>query len=140
MPTTQLSCRQPALLDEGRQAPAPLQVPSLEQSPALALLFAQRDFGSEPPLSTLEHVPAWLVPVPLQVLQRPPEAALAQALLQHTPSVQKPLWHWLAAVHAAPFTFSPQEFFTQVFGATQSVSFVQVVMQVLEAHTKLPHD
>jgi hypothetical protein len=65
---------------------------------------------------------------------------LAQAVLQHTPSVQNPLWHWLAAVHAAPFTFSPQEFFTQVFGLTQSVSLAQVVMQTPEAHKKLPHD
>jgi hypothetical protein len=88
----------------------------------------------------LEHVPAWLVPVPLQVLQRPPEAASAQAVLQHIPSVQKPLWHWLAAVHAAPFTFSPQEFFTQVFGATQSVSLVHVVLQAPESHRKWPHD
>ena len=140
VPSTQLSCRQPALLDEGRQAPEPLQVPSFEQSPVLASLFTQRDFGSEPPLSTLEHVPTRLVPVPLQVLHRPPETASAQAELQQTPSVQNPLWHWLADVHAALFTFNPQELFTQVSGATQSVSFVQVVLQPPEAHTKLPHD
>ena len=139
VPPTQPSCRQPALLDEGRQAPEPLQVPSFEQSPVLASLFTQRDFGSEAPLSTLEHVPTRLVPVPLQVLHRPPEAASAQAELQQTPSVQNPLWHWLAEVHAAPLTFNPQELFTQVSGATQSVSFVQVVLQAPEAQTKLPH-
>jgi len=106
----------------------------------LVSLFTQRDFGSEPPLSTLEHVPTRLVPVPLQVLHRPPEVASAQAELQQTPSVHNPLWHWVADVHAAPFTFSPQELFTQVSGATQSVSLVQVVLQAPEAHTKLPHD
>ena len=140
VPPTQLSCRQPALLAEGRQAPEPLQVPSLEQSPVLVSLLTQRDFGSGPPLSTLEHVPTRLVPEPLQVLHRPPEAASAQTELQHTPSVQNPLWHWLAELHATPFTFNPQELFTQVSGATQSASFVQVVLQAPEAHTKLPHD
>ena len=140
VPPAQLSCRQPALLDEGRQAPEPLQVPSFEQSPVLASLFTQRDFGSEPPLSTLEHVPTRLVPVPLQVVHRPPEAASAQAELQQAPSVQNPLWHWPAEVHAAPFTFNPQELCTQVSGAAQSVSWVQVVLQAPEAQTKLPHD
>lgn len=137
---TQLSGRQPALGGQGRQAPEPLQVPSFEQSPALTSLFGQRDLGSGPPLSTLEHVPPRLVPVPRQVLHSPPEAASAQAELQHTPSVQNPLWHWLAVVHATPLTFNPQELFTQVSGATQSVSLVHVVLQAPESHTKPPHD
>lgn len=72
-------------------------------------------------------------------MHRPPEVASAQAVLQHTPSVQKPLWHWMAAVHAAPFTFKPHELFTeQVLGATQSVSLVQVVSQAPALHTKSP--
>jgi len=73
-------------------------------------------------------------------VHRPPEAASAQAELQQTPSVQNPLWHWPAEVHAAPFTFNPQELCTQVSGAAQSVSWVQVVLQAPEAQTKLPHD
>jgi len=89
----QLSCRQPELLDQGRQAPEPLQVPSLEQSPLATTLLLQRDLGSTPPLSTLEQVPAVLVLVALQVLHRPPEVASAHEVLQQTPSVQKPLWH-----------------------------------------------
>jgi hypothetical protein len=47
------------------------------------------------PVGTGEHVPgvagrlhAWQVP--------------AHALLQHTPSMQNPLLHWVAAVHASP--------------------------------------
>ena len=54
----QLACRQPVLLDQARQAPEPSQVPSLVQMPPPALVWAQRDLGSEPPLSTLEQVPA----------------------------------------------------------------------------------
>jgi hypothetical protein len=78
--------------------------------------------------------------VPLHVLHKPPEVASAQAVLQHTPSVQNPLWHWPAAVHAKPFPFKPQELFTQVSGGLQSVSFVQMFRQAfaLELHTKLP--
>jgi hypothetical protein len=140
LPSAQLSCRQPVLLDQGRQEPEPLQVPSFEQSPLLASLFAQRALGSEPPLSTLEQVPVGLVLVPLQVLHRPPAVASVHAVLQQTPSVQNPLWHPLPALHAAPFSFKPQELFTQVSGATQSVSLVQVVLQAPELQTKLPHD
>jgi len=43
---------------------------------------------------TFEQVPA---PFRLHALQ-PPQLPT----LQHTPSVQKPLPHWLAAVHAMP--------------------------------------
>jgi hypothetical protein len=85
---TQLSWRQPVLLDHARQAPEPLHVPSLEQSPLATALLLQRDLGSTSPLSTLAQVPAGLVRVPLQVLQSPPVGASAQAVLQQTPSVQ----------------------------------------------------
>ena len=141
--TGQICPRQAFPLDQGRQAPAPLHVPSLEQSPAPALLLLQRDFVSEPPLSTLEQVPGVLVVVPLQVLHRPPEVASAQALLQHNPSVQNPLWHWLAAVQAAPFPFLPHVVTpfvnTQVAGATQSESAVQVFLHALEVQMKGSH-
>jgi hypothetical protein len=139
----QLSCRQPVLLDHGRQAPAPLQVPSFEQSPLPTTLLVQRALGSAPPLSTLAQVPAVLVCVPLQVLHRPPDVASAQSVLQQTPSVQKPLWHWLALVQAAPFTFRPQELLTQVLGGTQSVvsvAGVQPVLQAEAAQTNVPQD
>jgi hypothetical protein len=85
-------------------------------------------------------VPAAVVPVALQVLHRPPEAAEEQAVLQQTPSVQNPLWHSSALVHAAPFTFRPQELFAQMSGRLQSVSSVQMVLQAPESHTKLPQE
>jgi hypothetical protein len=68
-----------------------------------------------------------------------------QALLQHTPSVQKPLWHWLVAVHAAPLTLRPQvsapAIVTQVLGARQSwacVATVHVVLHAPATQAKLP--
>jgi hypothetical protein len=69
--------------------------------------------------------------------------ASAHALSQHTPSVQKPLWHWLALVQAAPFTLRPHELLTQVLGGTQScasVAGVQVVLQAPAAQVKVPQD
>jgi hypothetical protein len=121
-PAVQLCWRQPVLLDHGWQAPLPSQLPALLQSPFVGSLFApaQRDFGSEPALSTLEQVPDGAVLVPLQVLHSPPEVASAQAVLQHRPSVQNPLWHWLAAVHAAPLARRPQVSFAQILTPEQS--------------------
>jgi hypothetical protein len=59
--------------------------------------------------------------------------ASAQIVLQHTPSVQMPLWHWVAAVHAEPLVFFPQVLPTQVLGGTQSVSTKQGSLQEPEA-------
>jgi hypothetical protein len=50
------------------------------------------------PAATREHVPT--LPGTLHALQAP-----AQAVLQHTPSTQLPLPHWLFAVHAPAFVF-----------------------------------
>ena len=121
-PAVQLCWRQPVLLDHGWQAPLPSQLPALLQSPFVGSLFAsaQRDLGSEPTLSTFEQVPDGAVLVPLQVLHRPPEVASAQAVLQHRPSVQNPLWHWLAAVQAAPSALRPQVSFAQILTPEQS--------------------
>jgi hypothetical protein len=63
----------------------------LEQSPPPALLAVQRCFGSEPPEATLEHVPTF--PDTLQLMHKLPVVASLQAVLQQTPSVQKPLKH-----------------------------------------------
>lgn len=134
----QLSFRQPVVFVQGRQAPAPSQVPSLEQSPWLLSLLTQRNFGSASPPSTLAQIPPGLVLVPLHVRHSPPEAASAQAEVQQTPSVQKPLVHCWAEVHAAPFVFRPQEPFTQALGGVQSESVVQVVLHAPELQTKTP--
>jgi hypothetical protein len=49
-----------------------------------------------------EHVPAMTV---LQFMHVP-----GQVELQHTPSVQKPLWHSLAPPHPAPGPFFSRQF------------------------------
>jgi hypothetical protein len=95
LPTVQLACRQPVLLDQGAQFPAPSHVPLFEQSPppALLLVVLQRFFGSSVPAATDEQVPT--LPATLQLRHRPlvPVVASLQALLQQTPSVQKVLEH-----------------------------------------------
>ena len=59
-------------------------------------------------------------------------------LPQQTPSVQKPLMHWLAAVQVWPlglraqFRVVPEPW--QVNGATHSVSAVQVVRHAAPLH------
>jgi hypothetical protein len=141
--SAQLSLRQPVETGQGWHLPPPSQVPALLQSPADALLAAQRPLGSEVPEGTLVQVPGATVEVPLHVLQRAPVEASAQAVLQQTPSVQKPLRHWLALEHAAPFTLRPQDPFTQVAGGTQSldsVAEVQLILQAPFSHTKPPQD
>jgi hypothetical protein len=54
---------------------------------------------------------------------------------QQTPSVQKPLMHWLPAEHDWPFGFSAQLPDWHVVGAMQSPSTVQVVLQAPTPHT-----
>lgn len=147
-PTGQLWGRQAVVFGHGLQAPLPSQVPALLQScfAGSLLLLAQRDLGSDPSMGTLWQVPAAVVPVALQVLHRPPVVGSSeQAVLQHTPSVQIPLWHWLDAVHVAPLTFRPQlstpAMVTQVLGARQSwacVATVHVVLHTPATQAKLP--
>lgn len=139
----QLSFRQAVAFDHGWQWPAPSQVPLLLQLPAAASLAWQRAFGSAFPAATLVQVPAGTVPTPLQVLHKPPRTASLQAVLQHTPSVQNPLWHCCALVQAAPFTLRPQDPFTHVLGGVQSCASVAAVQLLLHAafwQAKAPHD
>lgn len=138
---TQLAVRQPALVDDGRHAPAPLQVPSFEQSPEAVELAMHRLLGSAAPEATAVQVPT--APATLQLRHRPvvPEASL-QAELQHTPSVQNPCVHSPAAVHGCPSALRPHEPLTQVLGGTQSVALVAAVQLVLHApavHMNLSH-
>jgi hypothetical protein len=58
----------------------------------------------------------------------------SHAWSQHTPSLQNPLMHWLAAVHAAPFVWSALQVpvpASQYAVATHVASLAQVVAQVL---------
>jgi len=115
------------------QAPAPLQVPVLPQVADTAHWPA----GAVVPAVIAAQVPR--LPVWSQVLQVP-----QGPVPQQTPSVQKPLMHWLAVVQACPLGLSAQLLLVpdpwQVVGATQSVSAVQVVLQTLlvVSQTKLP--
>jgi hypothetical protein len=59
---------------------------------------------------------------------------------QQTPSVQKPLLHWVPAVQADPFFLRPHELFRQVLGGTQSLSLTQVDRQLLLRQVKFPQD
>ena len=113
--------------------PEPSHLAATECKLLLQISFGHWNFGSPSPLSTNEQVPiSWgLLVVPLQVLH-----GSAQPKLQHTPSVQIPLVHWLAAVQAAPFCLSPQEFPVQVAGEIQSVLLVQVDLHAPPAQMK----
>jgi len=137
----QLCRRHPVLADQGRQAPAPLQVPSLAQLPDDGEVATQRFLGSASPEGTAEHVP--ILPETLQLRHRPlvPAPSL-QAVSQQTPSVQMPELHWVAAVHCAPLALRPHEpvATTQVVGGMQSPSVVQMVRQASPAHLKLPQE
>jgi hypothetical protein len=86
-----VAARQPMTDNQGRHAPLPLHVPSFEQSPAAGSLALHLCFGSDCPLTTKEHLPT--LPATLQLMQRAPVEPSEHALLQHTPSVQKPLSH-----------------------------------------------
>ena len=69
----------------------------------------------------------------LQALQ-----AAQLALPQQTPSTQLPLMHWLPPVQVSPLALSAQFLVVplpwQVFGETQSVSAVQLLL-----HAPVPH-
>jgi hypothetical protein len=134
----QLANRQPCAVDHGWQAPAPLQVPAFEQSPPRALLATQSFFGSAPPTGTGEQVPT--LPETLQLIHSPPVVASLHAVLQQTPSVQKPLAHWGPLAHDCPAGFFPQELPTQVLGGTQSLSVAQILSHAAELQMNVPHD
>jgi hypothetical protein len=142
----QLAWRQPVAVDQGRQAPAPLQVPSLAQFPLAGLVAMQRPRGSPPPETTGEQVPT--LPETLQLRHRPaPPAASVHAESQQTPSVQKLEAHWLPAVHPAPGGFRPHELLEpQVLAPAQSVACDATVHDDLQevwlvrSHWKVPHD
>jgi hypothetical protein len=132
-PAVQLALRQPLLVGQRPHAPAPSQVPVLEQSPLLRSLALQRAFGSAPPDETIEQVPT--LPETLQLLHRPPVEASLHALSQQTPSVQNVLAHWLPAVQAAPLGLRPHEPLMHALGAMQSLSVLQGTTQALPEHT-----
>jgi hypothetical protein len=107
-----------------RQAPAPLQVPSLAQPAAPA---SAHWFSGSWPLGTLVHVPS--VPAMAQERQVP-----VQALPQQIPCSQKPELHWAGVVQVAPTGSSPQLAPLHVLGDAQSAVVAQVVRQAPVPH------
>jgi hypothetical protein len=107
-----------------RQAPAPLQVPSLPQVAAPASVHW---FSGSAPAATLVHVPS--VPASAHDLHVAVHAVAQQMLWAQMPLAQSPL-----AVHAVPlerFTQAPP---AQMFGDAQSASAAHVVL-----HAPVPH-
>ena len=105
------------------QAPAPLQAPVLPQ----VVVTGHWPAGAVVPVVMNEQLP---IPLTLQAWQVP-----QGPVPQQTPSVQKPVRHWVPPVQAWPFGLRAQLLLVpdpwQVSGATQSPSAVQVVLQTL---------
>jgi hypothetical protein len=115
-----------------RQAPTPLHWPSRPQ--VIAPSSAHWPSGSVPS-GTFRHVPS--LPATAQDLHVPVHVAE-----QQRPCAQIAELHSASAPHAAPRGFLPQLLLTQVLGATQSVSVMQLVRQVFPsaAHWYGMHD
>lgn len=114
-----------------RQAPVPLQVPSLPQlvGPWSLHWF----FGSAAPAATGTQRPA-------EPLSRQEKQLPVQDDSQHTPSAQKFEAHSLAAPHAWPSGRLPQEPFTQTLGAMQSALLAHELPQLDPRHLNGEHD
>jgi hypothetical protein len=111
-----------------RHAPA-LHLPSVPHVDAA--VATQTLLGSVVPLVAAAHVP--LTP-PVSAAEHAWQAVL-HAVLQQNPSAQKPLVHSLAAAHARPFGFVPQEPATQNSPGAHAALVVQVVKHALGPHT-----
>jgi hypothetical protein len=112
-----------------RQAPAPLQVPSLPQVVAAAIGHCVATSGGCP-VAIGEHVPT--LPAIEQDMQVPVHALLQQTLLTQKPDAQSEL---SPDEHVPPTGIFPQLMVTQVFPVVQSAALV--VHAVL--HADVPH-
>jgi hypothetical protein len=108
--------------------PEPSQTPVSPQVEASD--FTQIARGSATPAATGAQMPG--PSVWLQVTQGP-----VQALLQQTPSTQKPEAHWLASLQGAAVCRLPQLPFTHLMFAAQSLSEAHCVRQALVAASQL---
>jgi hypothetical protein len=114
-----------------RQAPEPLQAPSLPQLAAPWSL--QLPEGSAPPAGTATHTP--VEPGSAHDMHAP-----AQAVEQQTPCWHCPLAHSPASAHSCPAGFFPHEPFWQLAPAAQSASLLHEVAQRAPLHLKGAHD
>jgi hypothetical protein len=115
-----------------RQAPEPSHWPSV---PQLVAPWSLHWPSGSCPFGTLVQVPA--VAVSAHDMQVP-----VQVDAQHTPCWQLPDAHSVPAVHMRPSGFFVQTPALQTFGATQSVSTVQLTLHTLLAvsHWKAPQE
>jgi hypothetical protein len=114
-----------------RQAPAPSQKPS---SPQVDGSVAEHSARGSVPASAALHVPRLFVAA--QVWQLP-----VQAVLQQTPSTQKPLAQSAVAAQAVPLiSCGTQTPAAQWDPAVQSAFEPQVTAQELAPHVNAPHD
>ncbi len=109
----------------GRQAPAPLQVPSNPQGGAAM----QPPCGSLVPAATAVQVPA--DPATLQAAHVP-----QLAVPQQTPSTQFPPSHSFPIAQAWPSRLSPHEPPVQTLPAAQSLSLLQTATQAVPLQAK----
>jgi len=130
-PPVQLAGAQTVPLTCLRQAPEPLQVPSVPQVEAASALH--EPLGSAPPAATGVQVP--LVPGSEQDMQAP-----LQAVAQQTPCWHWPLAHSVPRLHSWPIGFLPHEPFWQTAPLAQSASLAQVVEQPAPLHLKGAQD
>jgi hypothetical protein len=103
-----------------RQAPAPLQTPSVWHKDAP--WSRHWPAGSVPPIGTAAHVPA--------LPSRPHDMQLpVQSVLQQVPWAQMALLHSVPSPQIAPSGFRPHDPAVQTPGGAQSASAVQVDLQ-----------
>jgi hypothetical protein len=130
-PPLQPAARQTVVAAHLRHAPPPSQKPS---SPHVDAADAEHSPRGLVPAAALMHVPT--EPTSPQVWQVPP-----QALLQQTPSTQKPLAQSPAVLHATPFcscgTHRPA---AQWLPAVQSLFEPQLVAHAAVAHMNAPQE
>src|SRR5215831_6338717 len=108
-----------------RQAPLPLQKPSV---PQLAAPLSVHWLSGSWPAGTVEQVPP--VPDSAHDMQVP-----RQVVWQQTPCSQNPLAHSVAAAQAPPSGFLPQLCAVQTLPTVQSLPVAQVARQLVPPHT-----
>ena len=112
-----------------RQAPAPLQVPSLPQLDAAAIGHCDTTSGGSP-FAIGEHVPT--LPMSEQDMHVPPHALLQQMLFTQNPDAQSPP---MPDGQLPPIGILPQLLATHVLPDVQSaVVLVQVCLQAPVPH------
>ena len=117
----QLAAWQTVLLPNFSHAPLPSQWPVFPQEAGVPAVHPPA--GSASPDETAEQVPSGDEPV--SALVHAWQVPL-QALVQQTPSAQKPLVHWSVAVQACPFGRFPAQAPLWHSPLTQSASAAQV--------------